>query len=343
MGDGAAYPSGWFLVGFSFDLQAGQPPRPLRYFERDLVIYRGHSGRLVVLDAHCPHLGAHLGHGGSVHDDDIQCPFHGWRWDAEGRNVDIPYDDRVIPNRRLRSWPVTELNGLVLLWYDVLEAAPWFQPDPVPELDSEDFHPLAPDAISLWPYRCVSPVNPIENVCDPAHLKYVHGAGSVPKVVEFGGDGHRFRSVLEYEFGEGRESTWLTPNGPILGQLDAQASGPGVVVTRYHGIHETVQVFGVTPVEGRMSDVWSVILPRRLPEEPRGHPGAFTSKIIRHFNGQFEADFPIWENMLLVDHPPFAKVEAKPFRAVRRWLAQFYPETGPAGETTWRPAAATGA
>lgn len=326
----ARYPSGWFWIGFSSELVAGEQPKPLRYFEQDLIVYRGHSGRVVVLDAHCPHLGAHLGHGGSVHDDDVQCPFHGWRWGPDGANVLIPYDDRVIPKRTLRSWTVVEHCGLVLLWYDPTGAEPWFTPDPIPELDSDQFHPLRAECVSVWRRRRVSPVNPIENVCDPAHLKYVHGAGSVPRVAEFGGDGHRFRSVLEYQFGEGRARTWLTPDGPVLGRLDASASGPGLMVTRYRGIHETVQVFGVTPVEGELSDVWSAIVPRRADGEAPGELGRLTGRIVEHFNGQFEADFPIWENMLLVDHPPFARIEAKPFHAVRRWLDQFYADLVPA-------------
>ncbi|MBM4687865.1 Rieske 2Fe-2S domain-containing protein [Rhodococcus hoagii] len=48
--------------------------KPLHYFGQDLVAYRTEGGRLVVLNAYCEHLGAHLGHGGSVAGDDIQCP-----------------------------------------------------------------------------------------------------------------------------------------------------------------------------------------------------------------------------------------------------------------------------
>ena len=32
------------------------------------------------MEAHCKHLGAHIGHGGTVVGDCVQCPFHGWRW-----------------------------------------------------------------------------------------------------------------------------------------------------------------------------------------------------------------------------------------------------------------------
>lgn len=63
------FPEGWFQVGWDDDLADGEV-RPLRYFGRDLVMYRSRTDRsIAVLDAHCPHMGAHLGHGGWVEND----------------------------------------------------------------------------------------------------------------------------------------------------------------------------------------------------------------------------------------------------------------------------------
>ncbi len=58
-------PTGWFQIGWSGDFPTDRTV-PLRYFGEDLVAYRGEEGELHVLDAHCPHLGAHIGHGGKV-------------------------------------------------------------------------------------------------------------------------------------------------------------------------------------------------------------------------------------------------------------------------------------
>ena len=35
--------------------------KPLHYLGRDLVAFRGEDGAVRIFDAHCPHLGAHLG------------------------------------------------------------------------------------------------------------------------------------------------------------------------------------------------------------------------------------------------------------------------------------------
>ena len=48
------------------------------------------SGEVHVMDAFCPHLGAHLGHGGHVDGCEIVCPFHGWQFDADGHNTRHP-------------------------------------------------------------------------------------------------------------------------------------------------------------------------------------------------------------------------------------------------------------
>ena len=58
-------PNGWFAVAFSKELVDGEVKR-VRYFGEELVLFRTRSGRAAVLDAYCPHLGAHLGVGAAV-------------------------------------------------------------------------------------------------------------------------------------------------------------------------------------------------------------------------------------------------------------------------------------
>jgi 3-ketosteroid 9alpha-monooxygenase subunit A len=41
--------------------------KPLRYFSKDLAMWRGEDGKVRMMDAWCKHLGAHMGHGGKVH------------------------------------------------------------------------------------------------------------------------------------------------------------------------------------------------------------------------------------------------------------------------------------
>ena len=104
-------PNGWYLMAYSDEVAAGQV-LPLHYFERDFVAFRGESGSVAVFDAFCPHLGAHLGHGGRVVGDSLRCPFHGWRWDLDGVLVELPAEwdfpqvfGHPIRASRRRRWP----------------------------------------------------------------------------------------------------------------------------------------------------------------------------------------------------------------------------------------------
>src|SRR4051812_40181571 len=84
-----AFPFGWYFACYADDLPPGSV-RAFRYLARDLVAWRGGDGAPHLVDAYCPHLGAHLGHGGRVEGDHLVCPYHWWEYDGDGANVCIP-------------------------------------------------------------------------------------------------------------------------------------------------------------------------------------------------------------------------------------------------------------
>ncbi len=98
-------PTGWFQVAWSDEIGVGDV-RTMKYFDQELIAWRAESGQLIVMNAYCEHLGAHLGYGGKVVGEVLQCPFHGWQWNQLGRNVCIPYQDRPNRGRRIRTYPV---------------------------------------------------------------------------------------------------------------------------------------------------------------------------------------------------------------------------------------------
>ena len=124
-------PFGWFSVGYAEDFPSGAA-KAIYYFDQHLVAWRDETGEMHVQDAFCPHLGAHLGHGGKVEGCELRCPFHGWKFDAEGTNTDIPYSDRVNRKAQLRTYPVAERNGFVLAWYHPDDKPPSWDVEEVP-------------------------------------------------------------------------------------------------------------------------------------------------------------------------------------------------------------------
>ena len=116
------YPSAYYRLLASSDLPpAAVLPASLNQ-SHDLVVYRpargAVNGRAVVMDAYCPHLGAHLAYGGKVDGECIDCPFHGWRFNREGKCILIPYANKVPEVARTGVWPVEEVDNSVLVWYD---------------------------------------------------------------------------------------------------------------------------------------------------------------------------------------------------------------------------------
>ena len=59
-------PHGWYFVSYSEDLVPGES-KPLHYFDTELVLFRTEKGEPVLMEAYCPHMGAHLGHG--IHEN----------------------------------------------------------------------------------------------------------------------------------------------------------------------------------------------------------------------------------------------------------------------------------
>ena len=142
-----AFPRGWFAVANGSEVT--RKPMAVHYFGQDMVLYRGESGRVVMLDAYCPHMGTHLASGPNsatakaathMEGDNIRCPFHAWRFGPDGVCNEIPYHDGPIPAAaRIRSWPVEERYGIVFAWHDPEGLEPNFDIIAFPEWDDREW------------------------------------------------------------------------------------------------------------------------------------------------------------------------------------------------------------
>lgn len=107
------YPPSWYLFCESRRLRQG--PFSKRILGRQLVAFRTASGRAVVMDAHCAHLGADLGLG-TVIGETIQCPFHNWRYGVDGVCTSIPNSSHIPSFACLRAYPVEERHGYLFFF-----------------------------------------------------------------------------------------------------------------------------------------------------------------------------------------------------------------------------------
>ena len=321
------FPIGWYQVAWSHQLTHHEP-LALRYFDRELVLYRGESGAVHMFDAFCPHLGAHLGVGGTVQGDSIQCPFHGWRFDETGRNCEIPYADG--PTRaRIAKWDVVEVGGLVLAWYSDDRSAPGWQPSILPEVaENEGSYPEAGRLFQAWGGVRLKPQFVIENLVDAAHQKFVHGAHEVPDIESCNADGPTFRVVNKVVFGGNRKKSWLTPDGePISSYLRTEAWGMGLAIARFD-IDGSIHVQSTTPIDHERCDSRATVLLASA-DVVDGGPSEGAIKRFEHECKQFERDLPIWENQRFSHPAPFQGEERERFLALRNWSTQFYSDALP--------------
>lgn len=310
----AAHPIGWFVVAFSEEVPAGEVVR-LRYFGRDLIAYRGASGTPYLADAYCPHLGAHLGHGGAIEGETIRCPFHRWRFEGEGgRCVEIPYSDKVPPRARLGALPVRELNGAIYAFHDPSGGPPW----ELPELDEEGW---TARRTVRWRDLRTHPQEVFENTVDTAHIGPIHAGRAATIVGKPSFDRERMEIDIEFQ-----------APGDVVGmpgvvndvQLHVSLRGLGWVAVDTHvrnvGVRARQRIH-VTPVDRETVDIRAVVQVR-----PTDDP-AFTEELARIFYDayveDFAKDFPIWENKRYLARPLLAKGDG-PIGAYRKWCTQFY-------------------
>jgi nitrite reductase/ring-hydroxylating ferredoxin subunit len=290
-------PNGWYASVCSSDLG----PRDIISFKavnRELVVFRDEDGNARVFDAHCPHLGAHLG-GGRVIEDTIKCPYHGWHFGSDGMCVEIPYSEGKIPARaRVRSYTVDEKNGFIYFWYHAGDKDPTYELPDIPEVDDAEWT----DAHE-WKCDMVAALQEMaENNVDYAHLRFVHRREAVPGDSSiFTSDGP-FAKVVE-----------TLPDGMTFTR---ETFGPGIAVLRVPDLMTLLAT--TTPIDrGNCRLRWHFFFPHSMKD--------MADTLIEGVTGEhgLMADVPIWRDKAYWEKPVLVKDDGD-IAGFRRWYSQFY-------------------
>ncbi len=160
--------TGWFALAPSRSLR--NRPLGTMLFGRPLVLARTASGALLALDDCCPHRHAPLSKG-RMTELGIQCPYHGWTFDAGGRCTAIPglASGACMPAVRVGHVDAMEQDGLV--WVRLASGDETTAPA-LPEY----LRRLSPGTLRfVWQTEWnASPVDALENFLDPLHTHFVH-------------------------------------------------------------------------------------------------------------------------------------------------------------------------
>jgi phenylpropionate dioxygenase-like ring-hydroxylating dioxygenase large terminal subunit len=300
--------------------------RRAKFFGKDLVIFRSRSGTLGVLDAYCRHLGAHMGYG-KVVGEALQCPWHGWEWNAQGENTRIPYVENRLCTQKVGAWHSREIDGFLLAWYDSEGRDPFWEWPGIEEFrDRKNFYPAYPHGYKEIGIRQVMPQSPFENMADSHHFPYVHGAGSSGRFGRFEINGHHILGEFFVLFGKDKGPTWMTPNGPAEGLIRSEYWGLGIGLAHFTlEDRKTAHVVCVTPVDMETSMLFSTVASYRIPGDEGDVPTGPSARMIEAQHAQIESDFVIWENQKYVSTPIFMGNEEQYYKKVRDFARQFYP------------------
>ncbi|MCB9777413.1 MAG: aromatic ring-hydroxylating dioxygenase subunit alpha [Alphaproteobacteria bacterium] len=316
----SSFPRGWYLVAWSDELAPGQA-KPARYFGRDLVVFRTDAGQARIADAHCPHLGAHLGHGGVVTGDRIRCPFHKWEFDgASGRCAAIPFTDRVHPKAALRLWHVHEEAGMILAWFHEEGAAPSWDFPAYEALDDRQW--TAPSEVS-WEIRA-HVYDITENDVDCAHMPAVHDFTERLPATEARVEGPLMHVVMRTEV----TLSTFGRKGTIEAPAHTTKVGMGLLLVK-----QTIDTGRMT-IDFRTIGTFTPIdedhVHIRARHRVKKVPVPFmTGMIQKNYSDTFketvEQDIPIWENKIYRDQPALFVTDG-PIMRFREWSRQFYSE-----------------
>ena len=204
----------WYVAAWDREVTRDKPlGRTL--LNEALVFYRQVDGTPVALEDRCCHRHAPLSRGVIV-GDELRCGYHGLKFDARGVCVDIPGQERIPPEARIRSYPVVERWNCIWVWMgDPAKADPalipdwWWSTHP-------DWASTRPDPFHM---RChYQLIN--DNVLDVTHLAYVH-AGSIGNSAI-----NEFPMRTEREGGKVRMTRWILDRpAPPLYQTFGQFKG----------------------------------------------------------------------------------------------------------------------
>lgn len=229
----------WYVAGFAHDFAEALKPRTI--LGLPIVLYRDGAGRPVALSDRCVHRSFPLSKG-RREGDTIVCGYHGLRYGADGRCLEIPGQSGVPSGIGVKSYPVREQGPLVWIWMG--------KDAPAPDLPLQDWvtDPLWP-ASNAYFHLQANYIALHENLLDLTHLSFLH-AGTfgtpdyalAPYTVESDDDQGRF-AILRTVSPTRLPPVWAKPTG--LEGLDAAriarsefvAPSAHVVNVRFEGLH----------------------------------------------------------------------------------------------------------
>lgn len=147
-------------------------PVRLQLLGERLITFRDTNGTLGAIDEFCAHRGVSLWFGRNE-DGGIRCPYHGWKYDTQGRCIDIPSEpaeSKLCDRMQLTAYTLIERGGVIWIYMGPPEHQP-----PFPEWE---FATVPPEQtfMSKRVQEC-NWLQALEGGIDSSHVSFLHSGG----------------------------------------------------------------------------------------------------------------------------------------------------------------------
>jgi len=159
----------WYVAAWDHEVTRKILARTIA--DRPLALYRTEDGRTVALADACWHRLAPLSMGKLVGNDEIQCPYHGIRYNSTGRCTSMPAQETLNPSATVPAFPTVERYRFVWVWLGDPMLA---DPDQIPDMHQMTDAAWTGDGLTIHApcnYQLV-----LDNLMDLTHEEFVHGS-----------------------------------------------------------------------------------------------------------------------------------------------------------------------
>jgi len=157
----------WYVAAWDYEVEKALFERTI--IGESILMFRKPDGVAVAMNNTCPHRFSPLNRG-KLHGDIVECPYHGLRFNAEGKCVHNPHGEGKIPKKACtRTYPLVEIHDMLWIWMGEAELA---DPATIPDFSchSDDRFPTVSGVIEMHGnYELIT-----DNLMDLTHVEFVH-------------------------------------------------------------------------------------------------------------------------------------------------------------------------
>ncbi len=244
----------WHPAIRSESIVPGGAPKSIRLLGEDLVAFRNADGTPGFMQRACPHRRASLALARNE-GDGLRCIFHGWKFNSDGKTVDVPTEPKerceaFAARVPIKTYPAKEAGGIVWIYMGRRETPP--------EVFDFEFHHQPASSLVRCAIVHGNWLQGFEGQLDSAHLNFLH-ASSIPQGPKststmVSSDSAPVFEIVEKPYGFREAALRKQPDGSTYARIREVVLPYWSLIPGNHGDPRLVVV--VVPIDDEWSAHW---------------------------------------------------------------------------------------